>query len=203
VVRYDKRGVGQSGGRPEASTIADYADDVRAVVRYLRTRKDVDRDRIAVVGYGDGGFTAMQAASREDRIHSLVLLASIGTNGTAYTLERQQREIERLGLSEVDRQERIDLQKKILTAASTGSGWEGVPPASRAGGPPWFRSFLLTPHVLASRPAGAHRQRGSTHVPPSTPTAWPRWRGRNVAAGRSRASRHQSLRCRQNRSRRY
>ena len=143
VVRYDKRGVGQSGGRPESSTIADYADDVRAVVRYLRSRKEVDRDRIAVVGYGDGGFVAMQAASRDNRIRSLVLLASVGTDGTTYTLERQRRQLERLTLSEVDRQERIDLQKKILTAASTGSGWEGVPPELRAqADTPWFRSFL-------------------------------------------------------------
>jgi pimeloyl-ACP methyl ester carboxylesterase len=143
VVRYDKRGVGQSGGRQEAATIADYADDVRAVVRYLRGRKDVDRDRIAVVGYGDGGFPAMLAASRDGRIRSLVLLASIGTNGTAYTLERQRRELERLNLSEVDRQERIDLQKKILTAASTGSGWGDVPPELRAqADTPWFQSFL-------------------------------------------------------------
>ena len=30
VVRYDKRGIGQSGGRAEAATLDDYADDVRA-----------------------------------------------------------------------------------------------------------------------------------------------------------------------------
>ncbi len=42
VVRYDKRGVGQSGGRDESATIQDYADDVRAVVEFLRKRKDVD-----------------------------------------------------------------------------------------------------------------------------------------------------------------
>ena len=33
VLRYDKRGVGQSGGRDEAATLADYADDVRAAVQ--------------------------------------------------------------------------------------------------------------------------------------------------------------------------
>ena len=30
VLRYDKRGIGQSGGRAEAATLADYADDLRA-----------------------------------------------------------------------------------------------------------------------------------------------------------------------------
>ena len=35
VVRYDKRGVGQSGGRSESATLADYAEDVLAVRRFL------------------------------------------------------------------------------------------------------------------------------------------------------------------------
>ena len=48
VLRYDKRGVGQSGGRDEAATLADYAEDVRAAVRFLSQRKDVDPKRIAV-----------------------------------------------------------------------------------------------------------------------------------------------------------
>ena len=42
AVRYDKRGFGQSGGRSESATIQDYAEDVRAVVRWLQQRKDVD-----------------------------------------------------------------------------------------------------------------------------------------------------------------
>ena len=61
VVRYDKRGIGQSGGRPETATLADYADDARAVVNYLRKdRKDVDDDRIAVVGHSEGAWVALQ-----------------------------------------------------------------------------------------------------------------------------------------------
>src|SRR6185295_1319994 len=30
VVRYDKRGLGQSGGRAESASLTDYAEDVRA-----------------------------------------------------------------------------------------------------------------------------------------------------------------------------
>ena len=36
VLRYDKRGVGQSGGRPEAATLDDYAEDLRAAVTVSR-----------------------------------------------------------------------------------------------------------------------------------------------------------------------
>ncbi|MCY0541684.1 alpha/beta hydrolase, partial [Klebsiella pneumoniae] len=50
VLRYDTRGVGQSGGRPEAATLDTYATDLRAAVRFMSDRSDVDRRRIAVVG---------------------------------------------------------------------------------------------------------------------------------------------------------
>ena len=59
VVRYDKRGIGQSGGRAEAATLADYADDVRAAVKLLADRKDVDPKRIAVIGHSEGGIVAL------------------------------------------------------------------------------------------------------------------------------------------------
>src|SRR4051812_46782747 len=40
VVRYDRRGSGQSGGRTDSATISDYADDLGAVVRWLGKRDD-------------------------------------------------------------------------------------------------------------------------------------------------------------------
>ena len=45
VLRYDKRGTGQSGGRTERATLQDYADDVTAAVKWLAKRKDVDPNR--------------------------------------------------------------------------------------------------------------------------------------------------------------
>jgi hypothetical protein len=53
VLRYDKRGIGQSGGRAESATIEDYAEDARAAVRFLRRRKDVDPDRIVLLGHSE------------------------------------------------------------------------------------------------------------------------------------------------------
>ena len=55
VVRYDKRGVGQSGGRAESVTIADYAEDARQVLLWLEKQKDIDKERIALVGHSEGG----------------------------------------------------------------------------------------------------------------------------------------------------
>src|SRR4029077_2137917 len=86
VLRYDKRGVGQSGGRPEAAVLSDYADDARAAIKFLADRKDVDPARIAMLGHSEGGSVAMIAASKEKRISALVLVATIGVTGAELNL---------------------------------------------------------------------------------------------------------------------
>ena len=79
VVRYDKRGHGQSGGRAESATLTDHAEDALAVFRWLSNRKDVDRDRIAVAGHNEGAWTALLAGTRERRIAALVSIAAPST----------------------------------------------------------------------------------------------------------------------------
>ena len=44
-----------------------------AAVRHLGGRKDVDRRRIAVIGYADGGPVALIAAAKDDRITAAAL----------------------------------------------------------------------------------------------------------------------------------
>jgi uncharacterized protein len=143
VLRYDNRGTGQSGGRPDAAALADYAEDARAAVRYMADRKDVDDDRIAVLGYGEGGYVAMLAASKEKKVKALILVDAPSTNGATLTLERQQHALDRMQLSDAEKQSRIALQKKIQAAVISGAGWEGIPATLRQqSDTPLFRSVL-------------------------------------------------------------
>ena len=143
VIRFDKRGVGQSGGRTEAATLADYAQDVRSIVRYLRDRKDVDSDRIAVAGHDEGGWIAMLAASKERRIKALALIATPASRGDTWVIEQQQLTLAQLSLNEEERQAKIALQRKIHAAVISGGGWEEIPFLLRAHAEtPWFKSFL-------------------------------------------------------------
>ena len=144
VLRYDKRGVGQSGGRTESATQRDYADDLISVVKWLERRDDVDDRRIAVVGHSEGGSIALQAAAREKKIASLVLIATSGTSGAELILEQQRRELDRLKLPDAEKAEKIELQKRIQTAVMDGTGWDSLPPDVRKqADTPWFRSLLL------------------------------------------------------------
>jgi uncharacterized protein len=144
VVRYDKRGVGQSGGRSERVTLQDYADDLITVVKWLGKRKDVDPKRITVAGHSEGGAVAMLAGAREEDISSLVLIAAPGTPGSDLILEQQKHALELMGTPEAERKAKIELQTRIQEAVVTDKGWESIPPELRAqADTAWFRSLLL------------------------------------------------------------
>jgi pimeloyl-ACP methyl ester carboxylesterase len=143
VLRYDRRGGGQSGGRTETVTLSDYADDLSAAVRWLSKRDDVDKRRIVVAGRADGGAVALIAATHDKAIDGVVTLDATGSPGADLILQQQQRVLDSLQLPPADRQARIDLQKKIQAAVISGAGWQGVPDVMRRqADTPWFKSLL-------------------------------------------------------------
>jgi uncharacterized protein len=59
-------------------------------------------------------------------------------------LEQQQRELDRMKLSDADKAQKIALQKQIEAAVISGKGWESLPEDVRKqADSPWFRSLLL------------------------------------------------------------
>ena len=172
VARYDKRGVGQSGGRLESATLSDFAEDVRAVIKYLGKRKDVDSKRIAIAGYGEGGSVALIAASREKSIAAVVLIAAIGSTGAELILEQQAPPARAApDAPEAEKQQKIELQKKIQQAVMTGTGWDRIARSSEAGRydalPGAFSQFdpaAVVPKVR--QPILVIQGSLDTHVPP-------------------------------------
>jgi dienelactone hydrolase len=82
VLRWDDRGVGESGGRESAAkgTSADVAEDVRTLITWLRGHPDLDGTRIALAGHSEGGTVAPMVAANDNTLKGIALLA-----GTAYT----------------------------------------------------------------------------------------------------------------------
>jgi uncharacterized protein len=91
-LRYDKRGVGESTGDYQAATSVDFAADVRAAVRYLRSPISFPVDQIGLVGHSEGGMLAPMAADGNAEVAFLVLLAGPGVPGDQ-TLISQSRAI--------------------------------------------------------------------------------------------------------------
>ena len=95
VLRYDKRGVGQSGGRIETVTLEDYADDVMAIIKWLGKRDDVDPRRMAVARSQRGRLSRRCSPQRRRRRSPpLVLVAATGSTGADLVLEQQRHQLE-------------------------------------------------------------------------------------------------------------
>lgn len=152
VVRYDKRGVGQSGGRVEHAGVLEYAEDLIGIVQWLRRRKDVDPNRIAVLTHGEGSAIGLTAAGRERRIRALGLIAAPGTAGREVVLEQQQQALIRRNEPETDRVAKVALQRRIIEAVVTGKGWEALPPeVRRQADTEWFRTWLQFDPAVAMK----------------------------------------------------
>ena len=81
VLRMDDRGTGASGGTFKGSTSADFAEDVRAGLAYLRTRPEIRADRLGVLGHSEGALIAPMVADKEPTLRAIVLLAGIAQPG--------------------------------------------------------------------------------------------------------------------------
>ena len=95
VLRYDDRGVAQSTGNFNSATSVDFADDATSAVAYLQTRKDINKNKIGLIGHSEGGMIAPIVASASKEVNFIILLAGIGVKGDELML-RQKKEIEEL-----------------------------------------------------------------------------------------------------------
>ena len=169
-----------AGRRPRRST--DYADDARAVVNYLRKeRKDVDDDRVAVVGHSEGAWVALQLGANTGDVRALGLIAGASGTGGALVLEQQQHLLDVMKVPDTEKKAKAELQMRINAAATGQGSWDGVPGgAAQAGRHPVVRQLP----GLRSRPAdegrasadpgraGRARPAGAGRI---TPIGWPNW----------------------------
>ncbi|MEM9671937.1 MAG: alpha/beta fold hydrolase [Bacteroidota bacterium] len=78
VLRFDDRGVGQSTGDFQAATTADFATDVAASIQFLKSRKEINTDKIGLIGHSEGGMVAPLVASKSEDVSFMVMLAGPG-----------------------------------------------------------------------------------------------------------------------------
>lgn len=81
VLRFDDRGVGKSTGEFSTATTEDFAGDVEAALLFLQARKDIDSNKIGLIGHSEGGIIAPMIASKSDDVDFIVLLAGTALPG--------------------------------------------------------------------------------------------------------------------------
>ena len=81
VLRYDDRGTAKSTGDFKASSSLDFAKDAEAAVAYLQSRKEINNDKIGLLGHSEGGLIAPIVASQNKGVAFIVLMAGPGLRG--------------------------------------------------------------------------------------------------------------------------
>ena len=140
VLRVDDRGVGKSKGLEtlKTATSANFADDVRAQIAYLRSRRDIDPNRIALIGHSEGGMIAPMVAETDARVAAIVLMAGTAKRGEtiiAYQVD-QSLEGDASLTEQAKTKARADQQEAMRKAIA---GDESAPEPLRV---PWTRYFL-------------------------------------------------------------
>ena len=86
-LRYDQRGCGESDGSWESSDLFSRIDDARDAVGAMRSRRELDLRRTAVVGHGEGAAIALSVAIGDPAIGAVGLISG-PARGTRDVLRR-------------------------------------------------------------------------------------------------------------------
>lgn len=100
VLRYDDRGYGKSTGDFSNSTTADFANDVRSAIEFLKTRSEINNKKIGLVGHSEGGMIAPMVAANSKDVNFIVLLAGPGTPIDELMIEQSKAYSKLLGVDE-------------------------------------------------------------------------------------------------------
>ena len=125
VLRLDDRGVNGSDAGPSTVTSADFADDIRAGIAYLRSRVEIDRARIGIVGHSEGGIIAPMIAATDSSIRAIVLMAGTASTGREIVAAQNLYTIEHTAhLTGVARDSAIAHVRRAADSAAANVPWE-------------------------------------------------------------------------------
>ncbi len=73
ALRFDFRGCGDSAGDFSRMTIAGERADARAALRFLKRRREIDADRVGLLGFSMGGLVGVYTLADEPALRAAVL----------------------------------------------------------------------------------------------------------------------------------
>jgi len=124
VLSLDKRGAGDSTGDFRNASMDDLASDWLAGVRFLKSRADIDPQRIGVHGSSQAGWTAPLMAARSSDIAFVIVRAGSGTNLADTILHEIEWSAREKGVSEQEIGEGMAAARQAMTMIARGASTE-------------------------------------------------------------------------------
>lgn len=121
VLRTDDRGVGGTGGELDTSDYTDLTDDIMAGLSYLRTRPDIDGNRIGLLGHSEGGYLAPLAAQRpESNLAFVILMAGPAVSGSEVLLKQNELLLRSSGATPEEVRKQVEYVTTLTTLIRSG-----------------------------------------------------------------------------------
>jgi dipeptidyl aminopeptidase/acylaminoacyl peptidase len=152
VLRLDDRGMGKSTidmTKAAETSYRDLISDSRAAFDFLKTRKEIDRTKIGLLGHSEGAETALTIASEDQSVAAVVLLAGISgaTDEGVAEQELYQRALQGT-INAADKTKIMGLAQMLLNQFEAAK----LPSNSTNAKLAWFREHLASkPSLLASK----------------------------------------------------
>ena len=97
VLRYDDRGSGESEMSAEPGTTMDLSYDAEAAFDYLKSRVDINKSKIGLIGHSEGGIIDFIIASRRSDVSFIIALAGPSVRGDKLLSAQQKKMLENQG----------------------------------------------------------------------------------------------------------
>ncbi len=158
-LRYDDRGIEESGGDYGLVTMDILAADAAAATAALRSRPEIDSARVGLLGHSEGALLAAQIAALTEQqsgqvLWCAILLAGSTANGHQIIMEQFEHALAQQGATPEKATAQRALQEQVLAWVEGRAGWETVAALADSEEAqnlemqkatleaPWLRSFL-------------------------------------------------------------
>jgi uncharacterized protein len=124
VLRFDDRGVNASEGDHNLATSADFATDVESAVTYLKTRAEINHQKIGLMGHSEGGLIAPMVAANNKNIAFIVLLAGPGMSGLELLPLQARLIAQASGETDENIEKALRINSRVLKMVSQSTDWD-------------------------------------------------------------------------------
>jgi hypothetical protein len=132
VLRYDKRGVGESTGNFAMATFTDFVTDAESALGYLRSRPEIAADHVGLVGHSEGGLVAPLVAVHDPSVRFVVLMAAPGMRLDQLSRLQNATMAKAAGRSDAEIARRLAFLDKLYVDLATAQGDEQAQAIARA-----------------------------------------------------------------------
>jgi uncharacterized protein len=124
ILRFDDRGVGTSGGDFAQTSLSRQAADVNGAFAFLKTRQDVDPNRMGLIGHGEGANIALQMLAENSTFKAGVLLAPSSEKLTSLAIDQVKKRLKSMGDNNPDAYKGSPIYRLIDMSRNTGKKFQ-------------------------------------------------------------------------------